>query len=239
MKWTAPPLWQDGECWIIGGGPSIAKQFGIPKDVVKAVANRTQLPSAYSDFLAPIHGKHVIGINNVYQIGTWIDVLFFGDCSWFMVHQKKLSEWPGLKVTCCNRFERKPVDLSESIKYLGRDKGHKKGISRRTSFVSWNDNSGAASISMAAHFGVKRIILLGFDMRIEDIKSGLTHWHGSHGNPRDIKNKRDRIKRTYNRHLMGFGPIAHDAKKRGIEIINASPESSITDFPKVKLKELL
>ena len=233
MKWRPPSIWKDGECWILGGGPSVFRQFEIPDDVIRSVTLRELPPSTFSEYLSPIHDKHVIGINNAYQIGTWIDILFFGDNSWYLVHRHKLIEWPGLKVTSGNRFERGPRGKQERIKYLARDKSHPLGITQKTSFVSWNRNSGSAAISLAAHLGVNRIILLGFDMA-SDRSLKITHWHGSHGRPGD-KKKRE----PYKGHLKGFPAIARDAEKRGIEIINASPKSAIRDFPRVAVKELL
>jgi len=35
------------------------------------------------------------------------------------------------------------------------------------------DNSGAAAISVAVHTGAKRVILLGFDMSLGDIKTSI------------------------------------------------------------------
>jgi hypothetical protein len=43
----------------------------------------------------------------------------------------------------------------------------------------------------------------------------------------------------FDRHLRGFAQIAKDAQQRGIEIINACPESAITQFHKCNVKELL
>lgn len=231
-KWTAPDMWQDGECWIIAGGPSMPRQFGVTEELIRRVMNREENPSAYSPYLSPIHGKHVIAVNNAYQLGSWIDVVFFGDCAWYKTHRKKLAEFPGLKVTSCNRFTNKPKEKSEGIKYLARDKTHRQGISSDKSKVSWNNNSGAAAINLAVHFGAKRIILLGFDMSLD--KGKISHWHGSHGNPWE-KQKPPPFKR----HLKGFPVIAADAKSMGVEIINASPDSAIDDFLKMGVKELL
>lgn len=230
MPWSIPDMWKGGECWIIAGGPSWLYEFEVPGDIIKSVMSRAKRPSEYSPYLEAIHDKHVIGVNNAYQIGNWIDVLFFGDCSWYNVHRKAIVDFPGLKITSCpNRTFTK----EENIKKLEKDKTHKKGISSNNKKVSWNNNSGAASISVAAHLGVKRIILLGFDMAI-DINSKYSHFHGSHRKPTEkIKSP------PFQRHLLGFPAIAEDAKRMGIEIINASPKSNIDVFPQVHLKELL
>ena len=42
-----------------------------------------------------------------------------------------------------------------------------------------------------------------------------------------------------NQHMVGFSKIAQDAKRLGIEIINASPDSKIKAFKKVPVKDLL
>jgi hypothetical protein len=191
--------------------------------------------------LSPLHNRHVIGINNAYRIGNWIDVLFFGDCSWYLVHRHPLSKWPGIKVTCCHRFSKRTEKEMENIKYVFRDKEHKNGITTTASAIAWNGNSGAAAISLAVHFGVKRIILLGFDMNVDD--ADVTHWHGSHKNPSELP--KSRVVSTkkklppFQRHLRGFPAIAEDARKLGVTILNASPQSAITVFRKVSVKDVL
>lgn len=230
MSWTVPNMWDGGECWIIAGGPSWLYEFNIPKETIKAVMAKTKQPSEFSSYLKAIHNKHIIGVNNAYQIGNWIDILFFGDCSWYNVHRLALIDFPGIKITSCPN---RTFDKKERIKKLDRDKFHKKGISSDKSKVSWNSNSGAASISVAAHLGVKRIILLGFDMAIDN-HSKYSHFHGSHRKPEQgIKSP------PFKRHLMGFPAIKEDAKNMGIEIINASPKSTIPEFPRVSVNELL
>ena len=49
-------MWDGGECFLLGGGPSLHEV-----DV-----NR-------------LRGRRVIAINQGYKLGDWIDVLFFGD----------------------------------------------------------------------------------------------------------------------------------------------------------------
>jgi len=238
--WQVPRMWDGGECWILGGGPSWLGQFKVPSKIKSRVLSKELPASACSPYLEVLHDRHVIAINNAYQVGEWIDFVFFGDCSWYLAHRKRLAEWPGLKVTCCNRFESKKKEDSEGIKYLSkykkarRGRDRKYGISDNPRYVCWNHNSGAAAISLAALLGVKRIILLGFDM---NAGTDVSHWHGSHSKGKVIP--KDKRQKTYDRHLRGFPAIAEDAKKLGIEILNASPISTIPDFPKVKALEML
>lgn len=234
MIWKVPRLWKDGACWILGGGTSVSEQFGVPQSVVQKIYEGRLSPSAYSEYLQPLHAQHVIGINNAYQIGVWIDVLFFGDSHWYMIHRSKLATWPGLKVCCDQKFGNRPQKQMEGIKFLERDKDRRNGITSDPSKVSWNANSGAAAISLAHHLGVKRIYLLGFDMMVDPL-THYSHWHGSHMPPGQ-KAKRPP---PFGKHLKGFPAIAKDAEELRLKIYNVNPLSKIDCFPKVTLEEAL
>jgi hypothetical protein len=240
MNWEVPRIWEGGDVWILGGGPSVTKQFDIPDTLVQEVMNGVSPPSIYSPYMEVIHKKHVIGINAAYLIGTWIDMVFFGDNKFFLPHKDRLAAWPGLKVTCHDGI--KGYDW---VKFLGRDGNHPKGITPNPNMISWNAHSGGAAISVAANAGAKRIILLGFDMTLNG--NGEKNWHklyaeeptsvvpaGRRGQPRD-----PRKSLPFHKHLLGFPYIAKDARMRGIEIINISPDSAIVEFPKMTLKEFL
>lgn len=227
-------MWEGGECWIIGGGASLTEQFNIPKDIVQQVLSKELTPDVYSPYMFSIHSKHVIGVNAAFLIGDWIDMMFFGDARFFLEYRVRLAEFSGLKVTCHERPS-KAKYAKENIKYLPKNPKWGKGISPNPSTVSWNGNSGAAAISVAVHTGVKRIILVGFDMKLNE--NYKQHWHGLYGtagrkdgNPRGL---------PFHRHLLGFKAIHRDSLIRGVEILNACPGSAITQFRKVTVKELL
>jgi hypothetical protein len=109
------------------------------------------------------------------------------------------------------------------------------GITNRKDRVSWNKNSGASAINLAYHMGVKRIFLLGFDMkRAPD--NIAEHWHSVY---REQKESRKVPHLPYKKHLPSFGPISNDAQRLGLEIINVGKDSAITQFKKVTLEEAL
>lgn len=231
MNWSVPRMWEGGDVWILGGGPSVTKMFGIPDEVVRAVKSRTSPPSVYSEYMSVLHDKHVIGINVAFQIGDWIDMVFFGDNNFYLKYREQLAEFPGLKVCCHHQTAVQPW-----IKFLDKDREHPKGISLAPHLVSWNGNSGAAAISVAAWAGAKRILLLGFDMQLAEDK--YQHWHDVYQRgPLTTQEQSQKLK--FDIHLLGFPQIAEDAKKLGIEIINVNPDSLIEQFPKFTLKELL
>lgn len=208
-------------------------QFDVPDSVVQDVFEGRSPLSVYSPYMKAIHDKHVIAINVAFAIGDWIDMLFFGDGGFYLNNKARIARFPGLKVSCHSH-----VNKDNWVKFLGRDGKKPKGISTAPNLVSWNNNSGAAAISVAAHAGAKRIILLGFDMKLNS--NNQQHFHNAYGrgiiNLNDPRKKR---KMPFDRHLRGFPAIAEDAARMGIEIINASPESVISCFKKMTVKEIL
>jgi hypothetical protein len=230
MIWQVPRMWEGGDVWIIGGGPSLSKQFDIPDPVIKSVIEGASPLSVFSPYMTAIHNKHVIGVNVSYMLGTWIDMIFFGDTGFFLAHKQGLADFPGLRVSSTPHTS--GIDW---IKYLQKDSAHTRGISPNPKMISWNGNSGAAAISVAVHTGAKRIILLGFDMRLNGNRD--QHWHNIYGKAHLDETKMRKL--PFDRHLRGFPIIAEDAKRMGVEIINACPDSAITCFPRVSVKELL
>lgn len=226
-------MWEGGDCWIVGGGPSIPVEFDVPRKKIQQVQSGQASPSIYSDYMSAIHDKHVIGINAAFLVGGWMDMIFFGDKRFFLDNLVGLTNYNKPLVSCHNYFNGGPYSW---VKYVQKDNRHPSGISDVPTSVSWNQNSGAAAISIAANAGVKRIILLGFDMALNGNKEQHWHSHYKGGTPRAGKKRR---KDPFGRHLRGFSNIAIDANKRGIEIINASPNSTIVQFMKISVKELL
>jgi len=225
-------MWEGGDAWIIGGGPSIPKLFGVPEQVINDVLNGRQPVSAYSPYMESIHSKHTIGINTAFLLGDWVDFVFFGDSKFFLKFRPQLEKFRGISVSCSQ------VALKYNwVKYLDKDKKKRKGISTNPEQVSWNGNSGCAAISMAYNMGAKRIFLLGFDMKLDDKNS--QHWHSLYKKTLTTKNPVGRKNLPFSRHLTAFSFIAQDMKRLGIEIYNVCPESAIKELPKVNLNEVL
>lgn len=222
--WAVPEIWKGGTCFILGGGPSLPFQFGVPEHIVDDVVEGKKLLSAYSPYLEPLKDKHVIAINTSFLLGRWVDFIFFGDNAWFLVYEQLLKRHPGLVITCAPRFQNRK---DRRIKYVGRAPKREGIYTDTKNKVAWNYNSGAAAINLAVHFGVKKIVLLGFDMAILE---GKTHWHSQYN--------RKRLP-PFKKHLQGFPQIAKDAKRLGIEIYNASHITRIKEFPIVDVKDFL
>ena len=236
--WPIPRMWEGGECWIIGGGPSVPIEFGVPEDVISAVLSGEQPLNAYSPYLSPIHDKHVIGVNAAFLLGDWIDITFFGDAGFYFAKKPAMDALTKLKVSCNSNLPRKADSRHIcDIKYVPIDGRHSKGITSRENMVAWNLNSGAAAINLAWHLGVQRVYLLGFDMELSN--NGAQHWHRHYKKDRNPQKPKDPKKLPFKRHLPCFSMVANDARRLGLEIINVNPNSKIKVFERVKLSDVL
>lgn len=196
-----------GTIFILGGGPSLTDS------IVPELKNKT-----------------ILGINQAYQLGDWVDFCYSGDKRWFEWNKQKIKNYKGTLYTSYPKFDLISYD---NIINLGRISSY--GISNKSRYsIAWNGNSGASAINIAYWLGAKRIVLLGFDMR----RIGNSfNWHKQY--PRINRRNNNRYPNPYIKFLKCFRQIAIDAKRLGIEIINATPNSAIQVFPKTKLKELL
>lgn len=190
--WIARRLWDGGDCYILGGGPGL---WGLD--------------------LRPLLDRRVIAVNNAFKLGPW-DVLFYGDCGWYRRYHKELRSWAGLKVTTCLQHENQP-----GIFVMNR-RNSPRGICTNRSRLAWNLSSGTCAINLAYHFGARRIILLGFDMRKID---GRANWHEEHHVNKNPNHN------PYKRFLDPMNEVARDLKKLNVECINATPGSAMTQFP--------
>jgi len=232
MYWRVPKIWEGGCVWIIGGGPSIPKLFNVPDTVVKKVLEGELDESAYSPYMKAIHDEHIIGVNAAFLLGDWIDVVFFGDSKFFLKFRQQLEHFGHLKISCAQ------AALKQNwVHSLRRDRKHRRGISVDPTAVSWCGNSGCAAISLAYNAGVKKVFLLGFDMKLDDNCS--QHWHSRYKKTRTSKNPAERKNLPFHKHLPAFPVIAKDAKRLGLEIYNVSPDSAIDCLPKITLEKAL
>ena len=96
--------------------------------------------------------------------------------------------------------------------------------------VNTNGNSGAAAINLATLFGAKRILLLGFDMKLgpDDEK----HWHPDHPKPCAQG-------MVFDDWLYKMDALARGCDRKGIEVINCTPGSALHAFPMMPLEEAL
>lgn len=102
----------------------------------------------------------------------------------------------------------------------------KGGTGLGSGFVYHGSNSGHQAINLAYYLSTSvfqkhpRIYLLGYDMGA----TGQTHWFGDH--PEGFTNGNHRG------FVQNFTRIAQDLKARGVDVINMTRETLLTQFPR-------
>ena len=203
--WTVPKLWPGSTVYILGGGPGL------------------QLVD-----LEKLRPGRVIACNMAFRRAPWAEVVYFGDHHFPQDYAPDVRQFEGMRITSCPHHRKDRAFLT-----TGREYTH--GISRHADAVCWNDSTGASAINLAVHFGAKRIILYGFDMRVwaeKEVREAFgiynpqlkTNFHTDYHANAGRKN-------PYAAFLKPFPAIARALKDLGIECLNATPGSAITEFP--------
>jgi hypothetical protein len=202
--WHVPELWPGSTVAIIGGGPSVTQE---QVDMLKGRAK-------------------VIAVNDAYLLAPWADVLYFCDDRWWAWHKDRpeYKAFAGIKVTLENPRVCQLEPSVKPVKNLGSD-----GLSPVRFAVMTGRNSGYQAINLAVHFGARRILLVGFDMRNID---GKSHWFGDHPRPTP--------KDAYaNVMLPAFPTLVEPLATLGVTVINCTPGSALDVFPKMPLEDAL
>jgi len=155
-------------------------------------------------------------------LALWSDILYACDGDWWDKYiEDVLLKFKGelwtQDIPAASKYGLNRID-GDSGKGLGKNKIH------------YGANSGYQAINLAYLFGAEKIILLGFDMKRG--KENKSHWHGEH--PGSL-NKEMPIKRWLN----NFPKLAEDLKSEGVEVINATKDSALECFKKVKIEDAL
>ena len=194
--------------YILGGGPSLNK------------AN-----------LSLLEDKKVLGVNQAYKLGDWVDYCYSGDKRWYNWNVKGLVDYKGVMITSYTDFK---ANKNSPTLNIGRISSF--GISDKfPSHIAWNGNSGASAINVAYWLGARKVVLVGFDMR--RVKDSF-NWHNDY--PTKKRNsKTQRYHNPYINFMKCWRQVAVDAKRLGIEIVNTTSDSRLKLFNQVTLEETI
>lgn len=178
--------------------------------------------------LSPLKNHYpVIGVNDAFKLGDFVDFTWFGDQRWYEWNKKVLEE-SGMT---SDRLFTCAMSLEDDPGLYCFKRGKPVGIENKLGQVAWNRNSGGSAINFAYHLGAKKIILIGFDMKRG--VGGRTNWHDNH------KARNTNPEGMYRRYNDAFKYIKSDADKLGLVIINTSLDSAIIELDKMTLEEAL
>ncbi|AJY44669.1 hypothetical protein TM49_01595 [Martelella endophytica] len=151
-------------------------------------------------------------------------MLYACDCAWWQKY-RGVPAFSGLKLTADRALTRKDwgVHRIEVTRHDDRILVNRPGV------TGWGGNSGFQCLNLAVQFGAAKIILVGYDMRID---KGV-HWHGLH---EGLNNPTERNVSRWRRVVDdAAGPIS----AMGIKVINASAVSALENYRKMDFREAL
>lgn len=158
-----------------------------------------------------LHDCPVVVTNTTYRIAPWADLLFFYDRQWWRVHEAEvLATFAGQMVTMSG------ISHPRVLSMFGQR------------FDAYK-NSGGGAINFAIFAGAKRIVLLGLDGQYAS--DGRRHWHEQDprlGNAASLP-----------RFVTYFPALAQEAKRQGVEVLNATRTTGITCFQRVTLESII
>jgi hypothetical protein len=180
-------------------------------------------PSLKNFDFRQLAGVRTIAINKAMLYHTQTDVLYWTDVRFYTWYKNEIDNYKGLKFAL-----KAGSQYTNDISILKKGKAHGLETDRQT--LAHGNNSGYAAINLAYHLGARRIILLGFDMA-SDGKDG--HFHD--GYPTRAAGD----KMYQDKFLPGFKQLHSELKDSGVTVLNASPYSKLTVFPKITLEQAL
>ena len=169
-----------------------------------------------------------IAVNSSYLIAPWADVLYFADDRWYTREKaerpKELAAFEGRILT--TSINVKDIRL-EKLKKIAPSA--KEGLSRDRGTLAIERTSVTACLNICLHENARRIILIGVDNK--DGPNGRVHHHDEYPWPRR--------ETTWKAKDRQFKFAVDPLKAAGIEVVNASPISALTYWPKISLKAWL
>ena len=100
----------------------------------------------------------------------------------------------------------------------------------RPSYVGAGGNSGFQALNLAIQFGATGIMLVGIDCSLDH--GG--HWHKQHQMPMS-----NPAANNVQRWQQAFDGVAARIAALGVDVVNCSPISKLTKYPKVSIEEAL
>lgn len=151
----------------------------------------------------------------------WADVLYAADAKWWVHYAERALAFKGLKVTL------RLMDGFEDVMSL--ELSTRVPFDPRPTHLVTGGNGGYSAVHLAAHYGVNRILLCGYDMRQIGTKK---HWFGDYPGKLNTMQK-------YTNWIANFQNLFPILKLLGIEVINCTPKSALLGVKFKPLREVL
>jgi hypothetical protein len=164
-------------------------------------------------------GWIVYAVNDAYLMAPNADFLYACDKDWWDIHEKETrlikSRWS------CNQ----DASIQYGLEFI---RGHHARLPNRLFGVKddivYGGNSGFQTLNLAYLHGIRRAVLLGFDM-------GGSHFFGEH--PKGL-NRNSPFKMW----IDHFKDAAPEISAAGMQVINCTMGGALECFPRMKINEV-
>lgn len=178
------------------------------------------------ELIRPYHasGKVVaFGCNDSYRLVDYLDVHYACDGPWWKIHKDKVFQKLPPDCQVWTQDKKTAQDLSINL-ILGK---HQNGLDlEQRDNIYFGSNSGYQLLNIAYHYGIRKFLLVGYNMGVVDHK---THFFGDH--PQGLAKTS-----PYKKFIENYGTIQQEVKDM---VINCTPNSALTCFNKLDLEEAL
>ena len=189
-------------------------------------------PSLTQEQLDQVSHLRWFGVNNAFRLG--LDVHLACNWQWWDEYYDEIKDYD-----CHKWTPRKESADKYKLNYI--EEVWIDGLSTDNTKIAAHHGSGPQIVNMALHYGVKKMILIGWDMRypgkVTDKQyEGQRHYFGEY--PKQLQH----WPRTgTNGELSGLIKEMETINPAdyGIEIINCTPDSAMTCFPMMDLEVCL
>jgi hypothetical protein len=188
----------------------------------------------------------IFTVNIAYQLAPETDVQVSCNEDWWNYYWPRdhvLRDMPGDKYTWF-----KYIADKYKIKYIHA--AEKSGLSTDPRTIHINKGSGPMAINVALHYGVKKLLLIGHDMKFapdyngQQKKAGSAprHYFGEY--PKELRHWPSvKVGKSNPGTLDGlieaYNTMPSDLKKKGMKVINCTPNSALSTFPMSTLEKEL
>lgn len=205
-------------------GPFAGAPQWFPRWLGRTVVIVASGPSASEAPLDLVRGSGAacLAVNRSHLLVPWADALYACDGAFWLRYEDALA-FPGLKVT-------QTAKGLPGVHKVQVESAHRSMLFDRFGQLGAGGNSGFQAVNLAAQAGAARIVLVGFDY---SLARGV-HWHGKH--PPGMNNPSERNMVRWAEDLDRAAPLLASL---GVEVLNASPYSSLRAYPVRPLEDCL
>lgn len=171
-------------------------------------------------------GQRVIAIKDAHRLAPWADVLFSGDEQWWPTHGPSLT-FAGSRYALVSDEQQamRNAPYASLLRWTGFD-----GLETSPRGLRSGRQSGYAALNLAVLFGAVKIILLGYDMQAGP--DGRVHFFGAH-------HAYSKKPKPWQQPVSLFETLIEPLATLGVSVINASRQTALTVFPRLRLEEAL